>query len=98
MTAPVARTRKLRWWHVATAFVVLLIGASVFLFVGSDVDTFRVRYQGQLCTEYKDIKQGVPMHVVCPSTGHESWIDTLRQKKYPRSVPVEYLDQPSNER
>ena len=99
MNASEARNRTLRWWHVATAGTVAIVGVCAFLFfTDSGVDTYQVRYQGQLCTEYKDLKQGVPMHVVCPSDGHESWIDTLRPKRYPQGVPIEHLDQPSNDR
>ena len=98
MVASASAKRKLRWWYVVTAGAVAILGVGLLLVNGSTEETFRVRYQGQLCTEYKDTKVGVPVHVVCPSDGHESWIDTMRQKKYPRGVPVEYLDQSSNDR
>lgn len=58
----------------------LAIGAAAIwlLFVRADISTRAVCVDGQVCTEYFNLKDGVPVDSVCPSQGGET---------YPLSAP-----------
>jgi hypothetical protein len=62
------------------AAALLAIGAAALwlLFVRADISTRAVCVDGQVCTEYFNLKDGLPVDSVCPSEGGE---------RYPLSAP-----------
>lgn len=74
--------------------------AALLLVVGLAVNrpelaTRQVRYNGQLCTEYFDLKDGMERRAECPSRGGESYADTTEARRYPPSFPVKRVERAS---
>jgi len=72
--------------------LVLLVG---FRLRRPALATRQVRYNGQLCTEYFDLKDGMERRAECPSRGRESYTDPTKARQYPPGFPVERLDRAS---
>ena len=74
------------------------IGYGAFMLARRDIRTRQVRYNGELCTEYFDTKDGMEVRAVCPSHGGEWYVDTSRTIQYAPRFPVERSTKPSNDR
>jgi len=71
------------------AALLLLIG---FALTRQELSTRQVRYRGQLCTEYFDLKDGMEVRAECPSRGGEWYVDTARIIEYPPGFPVKHVE------
>ena len=87
-----------RQWYVVGAVAVGLLAFAGFMVTRRDVRTRQVRYNGELCTEYFDTKDGIEVRAVCPSRGGEWYVDTTRATQYPPGFPIEFTTKPSNDR
>jgi hypothetical protein len=66
-----------------------------FLISRPELSTRLVRYNGQLCTEYFDLKDGMERRAECPSRGGEPYADTTEARQYPPNFPVKRLERAS---
>jgi hypothetical protein len=88
-----ARSLFKRWprrWAIQSvlALVVGLLVWCAVMLTRAELSTRLVRYDGQLCTEYFDLKDGMPVRAECPSRGGEWYGDTMEVRTYPANFPV----------
>ena len=100
MSVPQSKPKRstARRRYAAGAVAIGVVALAAFMFTRRDVRTRQVRYNGELCTEYFDTKDGVEVRAVCPSQGGEWYVDTSRTIQYPPNFPVEHSTKPSNDR
>lgn len=84
--------------YLAGAVAIGVVALAAFVFTRPDIRTRQVRYNGELCTEYFDTKDGLEVRAVCPSRGGEWYVDTSRAIHYAPEFPVERSSEPSNDR
>lgn len=88
-----ARSLFERWprrWMLQSVLAVF-VGAAVWygvMFTRPDLSTRLVKYNGQLCTEYFDLKDGMEVRAECPSRGGEWYADTTEVRAYRANFPV----------
>ena len=87
-----------RRWHIAGAVALGVLAVAVVLLTRPDIGTRQVRYNGELCTEYFDAKDGIGVRAECPSRGGEWYVDTSRTIRYAPGFPVAHTTRPSNGR
>jgi hypothetical protein len=85
-------------WHVTAAIVIGLVAVGAILFSRPEIRTRRVKYRNQICTEYFDLKDGMPVRAECPSRGAERYVDTLRNIRYAPNFPVTFTSRLTNDR
>jgi hypothetical protein len=88
---PGAPARRVRTGYVILAVAAAGLGLLGILRSRPELGTRQVRYAGQLCTEYFDLKDGVERRAECPSHGGESYADTARARDYPPGFPVKHV-------
>ena len=88
--------RRIRCWQIVIVLGIALPGLLLVLWGRPDIRTRRVRYRGQLCTEYFNSKDGLEVRAECPSRGGEWYDDTSQARAYPSGFPVRFHGQPSN--
>jgi hypothetical protein len=87
-----------RGWYVSGALALAVLTLGAFMLARRDIRTRQVRYNGELCTEYFDTKDGLPIRAECPSRGGEWYVDTSRAVQYAHGFPVKHATKPSNDR
>jgi hypothetical protein len=85
----------LRTSYVAIVLVAVLLFLVGFTLTRPELSTRQVRYNGQLCTEYFDRKDGMERRTECPSRGGESYADTAEVRQYPPNFPVKRVERAS---
>ena len=98
MSVTQAESQSLKRWYLLGGVAVGLLVLALLELNRRDIRTRQVRYNGELCTEYFDTKDGVEVRAECPSRGGEWYVDTGRVIHYAPNFPVEHATKPSNDR
>lgn len=98
MSQAASKARVRRGLYLAIPLTGAVVAGGLLLLGRQDIQTRQVRYNGQLCTEYFDAKDGIEVRAECPSRGGERYVDTLRLIEYAPGFPIKYATKPANDR